>query len=289
MTRRGALLAAWPMLWVLALIFAPLLLVFGISFTEVRIGQPPFTPLFDARGFAGNLANYALLLEDDLYLRAFGNSLLYAALGTAVTLVIGLGIARAATQLPIRAQPIMLTLIMVPFWVSFLIRVYAWILILKPEGLLNAALEMLGLIAEPLAILNTGWAIVIGIAFGYLPFMILPIYAALNGQPKAMTEAAIDLGASPAKAFWLVTLPLARPGILAGCLMVFIPAFGEFVIPDLLGGSATQMVGQALWTEFFQNRDWPMASALAILLMLVLLLPMLGLPRLEQKRNEGRR
>jgi len=162
-------------------------------------------------------------------------------------------------------------------------------LILKPEGLLNAALESLGLISEPLAILNTGWAIVIGIAFGYLPFMILPIYAALNGQPKAMTEAAIDLGASPAKAFWLVTLPLARPGILAGCLMVFIPAFGEFVIPDLLGGSATQMVGQALWTEFFQNRDWPMASALAILLMLVLLLPMLGLLRLEQKRNEGRR
>ncbi|MFN3399727.1 MAG: ABC transporter permease [Ferrovibrio sp.] len=274
-------LLALPLLWTAVFVVVPLLLILKISFAEAQLAQPPYTPLFQDGALAASLTNYSLLLEDTLYIRALGNSLVYAGLATFCCLVIGLAIARAVTQAPKGWQPFLLTLIILPFWTSFLIRVYAWIALLKPEGLINAALLALGVIDQPLVLVNTGFGVVLGMTYSYLPFAILPIYASLAGQSPRLTEAAIDLGATPIRAFWLVTVPLARPGILAAGLMVFIPMAGEFVIPDLLGGSATIMMGQTLWTEFFSNRDWPLASALAVLLTLLLLVPAMTLQRLE--------
>jgi putrescine transport system permease protein len=280
-TARRIGLLALPLLWTAAFVVVPLLLILKISFAEAQLAQPPYTPLFQDGALAASLINYSLLLEDTLYLRALGNSLLYAGLATLCCLVIGLAIARAVTQAPKGWQPFLLTLVILPFWTSFLIRVYAWIALLKPEGLINAALLSSGVIDQPLVLVNTGFGVVLGMTYSYLPFAILPIYASLAGQSPRLTEAAIDLGSTPIRAFWLVTVPLARPGILAAGLMVFIPMAGEFVIPDLLGGSATIMMGQTLWTEFFSNRDWPLASALAVLLTLLLLVPAMTLQRLE--------
>ncbi|WP_300304363.1 ABC transporter permease [Ferrovibrio sp.] len=281
MTRRGFVLIALPALWTALLVAVPLLMVLKISFAEPQMAQPPYTPLFADGALKIHFGNYALLMADALYLRALGNSLLYAGIGTLCCLALGLAIARAVERAAPRWQPFLLVLIILPFWTSFLIRVYAWIALLKPEGLINAALIWLGLINEPLVMINTGFGVALGMTYSYLPFAILPIYASLVGQSPRLTEAAIDLGASPLQAFWLVTLPLARPGLIAAGLMVFIPMVGEFVIPDLLGGSATIMLGQTLWTEFFSNRDWTMASALAVLLTLLLLGPALWLQRLE--------
>lgn len=281
MTRRGFVLIALPALWTALLVAVPLLMVLKISFAEPQMAQPPYTPLFADGALKIHFGNYALLLADALYLRALGNSLLYAGIGTICSLALGLAIARAVERAAPRWQPFLLVLIILPFWTSFLIRVYAWIALLKPEGLINAALIWLGLIDEPLVMINTGFGVALGMTYSYLPFAILPIYASLVGQSPRLTEAAVDLGASPLQAFWLVTLPLARPGLIAAGLMVFIPMVGEFVIPDLLGGSATIMLGQTLWSEFFSNRDWTMASALAVLLTLLLLGPALWLQRLE--------
>lgn len=281
MTRRGFVLIALPALWTALLVAVPLLMVLKISFAEPQMAQPPYTPLFADGALRIHFGNYALLMADALYLRALGNSLLYAGIGTVCCLTLGLAIARAVERAAPRWQPFLLVLIILPFWTSFLIRVYAWIALLKPEGLINAALVWLGLIDEPLVMINTGLGVALGMTYSYLPFAILPIYASLVGQSPKLTEAAVDLGASPLQAFWLVTLPLARPGLIAAGLMVFIPMVGEFVIPDLLGGSATIMLGQTLWSEFFSNRDWTMASALAVLLTLLLLGPALWLQRLE--------
>jgi putrescine transport system permease protein len=281
MTRRGFVLIALPALWTALLVAVPLLMVLKISFAEPQMAQPPYTPLFADGALRIHFGNYALLMADALYLRALGNSLLYAGIGTICCLTLGLAIARAVERAAPRWQPFLLVLIILPFWTSFLIRVYAWIALLKPEGLINAALIWFGLIDEPLVMINTGFGVALGMTYSYLPFAILPIYASLVGQSPKLTEAAVDLGASPLQAFWLVTLPLARPGLIAAGLMVFIPMVGEFVIPDLLGGSATIMLGQTLWTEFFSNRDWTMASALAVLLTLLLLGPALWLQRLE--------
>lgn len=281
MTRRGFFLVALPALWTALLVAVPLLMVLKISFAEPQMAQPPYTPLFADGALRIHFGNYALLLADALYLRALGNSLLYAGIGTICCLTLGLAIARAVERAAPRWQPFLLVLIILPFWTSFLIRVYAWIALLKPEGLINAALIGLGLIDQPLVMINTGFGVALGMTYSYLPFAILPIYASLVGQSPKLTEAAVDLGASPLQAFWLVTLPLARPGLIAAGLMVFIPMVGEFVIPDLLGGSATIMLGQTLWSEFFSNRDWTMASALAVLLTLLLLGPALWLQRLE--------
>jgi putrescine transport system permease protein len=281
MTARKFGLLSLPLLWTAVFVAVPLLLILKISFAESELAQPPYTPLFKDGALAAQLGNYRLLQDDGLYLSALGNSLLYAGLSTACCLILGLAIARAVTQAPRNWQPLLLTLIILPFWTSFLIRVYAWIALLKPEGLINALLLWLGVIDTPLVMVNTGFGIVLGMTYSYLPFAILPIYASLAGQSPRLTEAAIDLGATPLHAFWLVTVPLARPGILAAGLMVFIPMVGEFVIPDLLGGSATVMLGQTLWTEFFSNRDWPLASALAVLLTLLLLVPAMTLQRLE--------
>src|SRR5690606_13656364 len=281
MTRRGLALIAFPALWAVTFMALPLALVLKISSAEPLLAQPPYTPLFEDGRLNLQLGNYALVFADALYARALLNSLLYAGMTTLLCVAIGLAISQAVTRSAPRRQPLLLTLIILPFWTSFLIRVYAWIALLKPEGLINAALLGLGLIDEPLVMVNTGFGVVIGMTYTYLPFAILPIYASLAGQSPRLTEAAIDLGASPREAFWLVTVPLARPGILAAALMVFIPTMGEFIIPDLLGGSATITLGQTVWTEFFSNRDWTMASALAILLMLLLLAPAIALQRLE--------
>lgn len=281
MTARRLGLLSLPLLWTAVFVVVPLLLILKISFAEAQLAQPPYTPLVQDGALAVSLTNYSLLLEDALYIRALGNSLLYASLATLCCLILGLAIARAVTQAPKGWQPFLLTLIILPFWTSFLIRVYAWIALLKPEGLINAALLSMGVIDQPLVLVNTGFGVVLGMTYSYLPFAILPIYASLAGQSPRLTEAAIDLGATPIRAFWLVTVPLARPGILAAGLMVFIPMAGEFVIPDLLGGSATIMMGQTLWTEFFSNRDWPLASALAVVLTLLLLVPAMTLQRLE--------
>ncbi len=281
MTRRGLALIALPALWAILFIAVPLALVLKISLAEPLLAQPPYTPLFRDGALQAQLGNYSLIFADALYLHALRNSLLYAGITTFLCVALGLAVAQAVTRAPSRWQAVLLTLIILPFWTSFLIRVYAWIALLKPEGLINAALLALGVVDEPLVMVNTGFGVVIGMTYTYLPFAILPIYASLAGQPPRLTEAAIDLGASPRQAFWLVTVPLARRGILAAMLMVFIPAAGEFIIPDLLGGSATIMLGQTLWSEFFANRDWTMASALAILLTLLLLAPALWLQRLE--------
>jgi putrescine transport system permease protein len=291
MTYRSLALIALPALWTLLFVAIPAALILKISFAEPQLAQPPYTPLFEAGEYGlvlkAHLANYTLIFSDPLYIRALGNSLLYAGIATLCCLALGLAIARAVSCAAPRWQPLLLTLIILPFWTSFLIRVYAWIALLKPEGLINAALMGLGLIDEPLVMINTGFGVVIGMTYTYLPFAILPIYASLIGQSPRLTEAAVDLGASPIAAFWLVTVPLARSGILAAGLMVFIPTVGEFVIPDLLGGSATIMLGQALWSEFFSNRDWTMASALAVILTILLLAPALILQRLELGSRPG--
>lgn len=284
MTLRRLALIALPALWTILFVVLPLALILKISLAEPLLAQPPYTPLVREGALQAQFGNYSLIFTDRLYLRALGNSLLYAGITTILCVGFGLAIAQAITRAAPRWQPLLLTLIILPFWTSFLIRVYAWIALLKPEGLINGALLGLGVIDEPLVMVNTGFGVVVGMTYTYLPFAILPIFASLAGQPPRLTEAAIDLGASPRQAFWLVTVSLARRGILAAMLMVFIPTAGEFIIPDLLGGSATIMLGQTLWSEFFANRDWTMASALAILLTLLLLAPALWLQRLELRR-----
>jgi putrescine transport system permease protein len=279
-----------PVLW-LGLFFAlPFAIILRMSLSQPASAQPPYRPLLDlAAGWEGlnafisglNLDNYWTLLTDDLYLFAFWTSLRIATLGALLTLAVGYPIAYAMAKAPARWRPLLIALVILPFWTSFLIRVYAWIAILKQEGLLNQALIGLGFIAAPLEILNTEWAVQIGIVYSYLPFMVLPIYAALEKHDPALVEAATDLGATPTQAFWRITVPLSLPGVLAGLALVFIPVMGEFIIPDLLGGSDTLMLGRQVWTEFFSNRDWPLASAIAMALLLLIALPLLFAERSE--------
>jgi putrescine transport system permease protein len=281
-----------PALWLAALVAAPLLIVLRISLSDPASRQPPYLPYVDfAAGASGLVAfigaldfeNFVTVLTDPLYFGSFLTSLRIAFAGALLTLLLGYPMALAIARAGGRARGLLLALVILPFWTSFLIRVYAWIAILRPEGLLNQALMGLGLTSAPLEILNTDAAILIGIVSAYLPFMILPIYASLVRQDALLLEAAADLGATPLAAFWRVTFPLSRPGVAAGFLLVFIPAMGEFVIPDLLGGSDTLMVGRLVWTEFFSNRDWPVASALAIVLLVILTPPIL-LARRTQER-----
>ena len=288
------LVIAIPYLWLIAFFLVPFATVVKLSFSETAVAQPPYLPLAEWIDDAGqvfvqfrlNLSNYLLLIQDSLYFRAYVNSVRIAAIATVLTLLVGFPMAYAMARAPERWRPTLLMLVILPFWTSFLIRVYAWIGILKNEGLLNALLLWLGVIATPLTIINTEVAVHIGIVYSYLPFMVLPLYANLEKHDPTLIEAAVDLGCRPSKAFWAVTVPLAVPGIVAGCLLVFIPAVGEFVIPDLLGGSQTLMIGRTLWLEFFQNRDWPLASAVAVLLLLVLVVP-IALFQRQQANREG--
>jgi putrescine transport system permease protein len=266
-----------PYLWLVALFLVPFLIVLAISFAESTVGIPPFTLV--ERGETGlelhaQAANYVLLASDALYLRAYLNSLLFAALATLFCLLLGYPMAWAIAQAPKAWRNPLLMLVILPFWTSFLIRVYAWIGLLSPNGLVNQWLGGLGLIAAPLPLLNNAFSVVLGLVYSYLPFMVLPLYATLEKLDHSLLEAASDLGATPARRFLAVTLPLSLPGVVAGCLLVFIPAVGEFVIPDLLGGPDTLMIGKVLWDEFFTNRDWPVASALAVALLALLVAPM---------------
>lgn len=287
-TIRGTAPGRWtmrlPLAWLLLFCLLPLLIVVGISFSTTRMGIPPYEPLIERGGDGGtrlriDTGNYRLLREDDLYLRALRNSVRIAFVSTLTTLLLGYAMAYGIATSPRRRQPLLLTLVVLPFWTSFLIRTYAWIGILKREGLLNALLENLGVIREPLTILHTELAVHLGITYAYLPFMILPIYSSLERMDRSLVEAAEDLGSRPLRTFWTITFPLSLPGVAAGCFLVFIPAVGEFVIPDLLGGSETLLIGQTIWTEFFTNRDWPVASAAAVALLAILALPFILLYR----------
>ena len=268
-----------PFLWLVLFFLLPLLIVLKISVAESVIGIPPYTPLLADDGgalkFQATLANFAMLAGDDLYLRAYLGSLGNAALATALCLLLGYPIAYAIARAEGARRQLLLFLVMLPFWTSFLIRVYAWIAILKPNGLLNEFLIASGLIAVPLPLLNNGFSVELGLVYSYLPFMILPLYGSLSALDQSQLEAAADLGARPFKVFLAVILPLILPGIAAGSLLVFVPAIGEFVIPDLLGGPDTLMIGKVLWDEFFNNRDWPVASAVAVVLTAVLAVPIL--------------
>jgi putrescine transport system permease protein len=286
-----ALVIAVPYLWLLALFLVPFAIVLKISFSVAAIAQPPYVPVFTFESLSGFWANvreltfesYLWLAGDALYFEAYLSSLRIAAISTVLALLIGYPLAYAMARAPQGWRPILLMLIILPFWTSFLIRVYAWIGILRSEGYLNQFLLWTGLISQPLAILNTETAVYIGIVYSYLPFMVLPIYAGLERMDYRLIEAASDLGCPPLRAFWSITLPISIPAVIAGCFLVFIPAVGEFVIPDLLGGSQTLMVGKVLWDEFFANRDWPIASAVAIILLLVLVLPMVAFQRYRER------
>lgn len=288
------LVIAVPFVWLLLFFLAPFAIVAKISLAEFRVGVPPYTPLVEiAEGawlhIRATLGNYAYLIDDPLYVAAYLSSVKIAAVSTVFALLIGYpmayGIARSA-------QPwrnVLLLAVMLPFWTSFLIRVYAWIGILRSNGLLNNFLLWLGVIDEPLVLLNTDLAVYIGIVYSYLPFMILPLYATLEKMDLSLLEAAQDLGCRPWKAFVTVTLPLSLPGIIAGSMLVFIPAVGEFVIPDLLGGPSTLMIGKVLWSEFFNNRDWPVASAVAIAMLVLLVAPIVFFQRYRMRQDEKAR
>lgn len=284
-----------PYIWLLFFFLVPFFLVFKISLSEIAIAIPPYFPTFDlSAGLqaliesfqAFSIANYIWLTEDSLYWRSYVSSVFIAFNSTCIALLVGYPLAYAMARAPNAWRPTLLMLVILPFWTSFLIRVYAWIGILKKEGLLNQIMLATGLIEEPLTILNTNTAVYIGIVYTYLPFMVLPLYAVLERMDESLLEAAKDLGCTALKAFWLVTVPLSLPGVLAGCMLVFIPAVGEFVIPDLLGGSETIMIGKTLWVEFFSNRDWPVSSAVAVILLLILVVPIVFFQR-QQVKSSG--
>jgi putrescine transport system permease protein len=287
-----------PYLWMLLFFLLPFGFVLKISLSHTAIAQPPYLPVFDlSHGIAAIRAafaslsfdNFRLLMTDDLYVLSYLRSVVVALISTSILLAIGYPVAYGMSRLPARWQPIAMMLVIVPFWTSFLIRIYAWINILQHDGLLNKVLLALHVIPAPVVWLSTDTAMVIGIVYSYLPFMVLPLYATLAKMDSSLLEAAADLGSSRLKAFWLVTFPLSLPGIAAGALLCFIPIVGEFVIPDLLAGSDSLMIGQTLWLEFFTNRDWPVASATAIVLLVLLLAPLLFYDRLQRRQLQGRR
>jgi putrescine transport system permease protein len=293
--RPARLAAIAPYVWMGLFFLVPFLFVLKISLSQTAIAQPPYSPVFEMGGgweaisaAFGELSfdNFKLLVSDDLYILSYLRSLLVAAASTSILLLIGYPIAYGMARLSPRGQAIAMMLVIVPFWTSFLIRIYAWINILQHDGLLNQILLALHVVSEPVVWLSTDGAMYLGIVYSYLPFMILPLFATLSKMDLALLEAAGDLGASPRRAFWLVTFPLSLPGIGAGALLCFIPIVGEFVIPDLLAGSNALMIGQTLWLEFFTNKDWPVASATAIVLLLLLLAPLLLYDRLQRRQLE---
>src|SRR5271166_2901120 len=273
-----------PYLWLLAFFLVPFLIVLKISLSQTAIAQPPYVPVLDlTAGWPGLKAffaalsfdNYALIGSDPLYLLSYLKSVEIAAFSTLILIFIGYPIAYAMARVPRRWQAVLVVLVVLPFWTSLLIRIYAWMNILQHDGLLNQALIALSIVKEPQAWLATDTAIYIGVVYSYLPFMVLPLYATLEKHDESLREAAADLGCPRWKIFWLVTLPLSASGLLAGMLLCFIPIVGEFVIPDLLGGSRSPMIGQTIWTEFFGNKDWPAASAVAVVLVCLLVTPIL--------------
>ncbi|MDR7025574.1 putrescine transport system permease protein [Pseudomonas peli] len=281
-----------PFLWLFLFFMLPFFIVLKISFAEADVAIPPYTDVYtwveNKFTLVLNLGNYIFLSEDALYLAAYLGSLKMAAVSTLLCLVIGFPMAYAIARADKDKQMVLLLLIMMPTWTAILIRVYAWMGILSNNGLLNGFLMWLGLINEPLQILNTNLAVYIGIVYSYLPFMILPLFANLVKHDQSLLEAAADLGSSTYNSFWKITVPLAKNGIIAGCMLVFIPVVGEFVIPELLGGPETLMIGKVLWQEFFNNRDWPVASALAVVMLAILIVPIILFNRNQAKEMEGR-
>jgi len=279
---------AIPYIWLLIFFLAPFAIIMKISTADPIIGQPPFTPTFDDAGaFLATADNFKFLLTDKLYIITYLKSVFMAATATILCLLLGFpmayGIARAGSA----ARSILLLLVILPFWISFLLRVYAWMGLLNNHGVINNFLMWLGIIDQPLQLMYTDFAIYIGLVYSYLPFMILPLYAILERMDLDLVDAALDLGARPSQAFRDVTWPLARPGVIAGCLLVFVPAMGEYVIPYLLGGPESLMIGRVLFDEFFVNRDWPLASSVAIVLLMLLVVPIVFLQRSQAKDAEG--
>ena len=281
------IVAGVPSLWLLALFAVPFLIVLKISFSEVRLAMPPYSALLEHGRLQPHLSNYAFLFTDPLYVRSLLYSLQVAAVSTLLCILIGYPMAYAIARSGATARNVLLMMIVLPFWTSFLLRVYAWMGLLKNDGVINNVLMYLGLIHRPLVLLNTDFAVYIGIVYSYLPFMILPLYANLEKHDVTLLEAAADLGAHPFTVFRRITLPLSLPGIAAGSLLVFIPAVGEYIIPSLLGRSDQLMIGRVLSDEFFENRDWPVASAVAILMLLLLVVPIMLLQRVERRTLEA--
>jgi putrescine transport system permease protein len=285
------LVVAVPYVWLLLFFVAPFLIIFKISLSDTAIALPPYTPVFDGFGAIGDFLsqldfeNYIFLTDDPLYVQAYLSSLRIATISTFLLLLVGYPIALAMARAPTSIRPTLVMMVILPFWTSFLIRVYAWIGILKPDGLLTLLLQTVGLMGpeEQVQIFRTDTAVFIGIVYSYLPFMVLPLYSALEKMDNTLLEAANDLGCPPLKAFWRITFPLSLPGVIAGAMICFIPITGEFVIPDLLGGADTLMIGKTLWTEFFGNRDWPLASAVAVILLVLLVVPIMIFQNQQKK------
>jgi putrescine transport system permease protein len=286
---RRWLLIGPPFLGLLLFFLLPLAVVAAISLSQSADAIPPYTPLFthgpNGLESQASVANYREIAQGDL--RAYGNSLAYAGVATVLCLLVGYPIAFAIARAPRAWRNPLLFLVILPFWTSLLIRVYAWIAILQPTGLLNRALAAVGLIHSPVLLIYNDFSVVLGLVYGYLPFMILPLYGSLSQLDESLVEAAADLGARPGRVFFDVMLPLSLPGVAAGALLVFIPAIGEFVIPDLLGGPGTLMVGKVLWQEFFDNVDWPAAAAVAMVLVGMLTAPLLLAQRLVERPRAG--
>jgi putrescine transport system permease protein len=279
-----------PMGWFLLLVAIPLLIVMKISLSEMEatsvssmISWTDGLPTLKL-----NFANYQFIFSDALYVKTYISSIKYAFITTILCLAIGYPFAYFMARSPKHLQPMLLMLIMLPFWTSFLLRIYAWKTLLVSNGVINNILMSLGIISEPLAMMNNSFSLLIGMVYSYLPFMILPLYANLSKLDLRYLEAAADLGTSPFKAFWLITVPLSKAGIIAGSMLVFIPAVGEFVIPELLGGPSTLMIGRVLWDEFFSNNDWPMAAAVAVVMIGLILVPMAILNKAEANLEEGK-
>jgi len=281
-----------PFIWLFLFFLLPFIIVLKISFAEADVAIPPYTEVFtwvdNTFSMVLNLGNYIFLSEDELYVAAYLGSLRIAFFSTIACLLVGYPMAYAIARAKKETQMVLLLLVMMPTWTAILIRVYAWMGILSNNGLLNGFLQSIGLIDAPLQILNTNTAVYIGIVYSYLPFMILPLFANLVKHDQSLLEAASDLGSSNFNSFWKITVPLSKNGIIAGCMLVFIPVVGEFVIPELLGGPETLMIGKVLWQEFFNNRDWPVASALAVVMLALLLVPIILFNKNQAKEMEGR-
>jgi putrescine transport system permease protein len=283
-------LIALPYVWLTLFFLVPFLIVFKISVAEPVLAIPPYTDLFDfsqdaAAWIRVTLENFLFVLQDDLYLYTYWSSVKFASISTILVLLIGYPMAYAIARAPANKRSFLLMLVILPFWTSFLLRVYAWMGLLNTHGLINKALMGLGIIDAPLTLMYTDFALYVGIVYSYLPFMILPLYANLEKLDTRLLDAAADLGANPGRTFIDITLPLSLPGIIAGCMLVFIPAMGEFVIPSLLGGSDSLMIGRVLYDEFFFNNDWPLASAIALVLLTLLIVPIMILRRYQDKEE----
>ena len=281
-----------PFIWLFLFFMLPFFIVLKISFAEADVAIPPYTEIYSyvdqKLQVLLNLANYVMLSEDELYIAAYLGSLKMALISTLLCLLIGYPMAYGIANARKEMQTVLVLLIMMPTWTAILIRVYAWMGILSNNGLLNGFLLSMGWINEPLQILNTNLAVYIGVVYSYLPFMILPLYANLVKHDPSLLEAASDLGSGTFNSFWKITVPLSKNGIIAGCMLVFIPVVGEFVIPELLGGPETLMIGKVLWQEFFNNRDWPVASALAVVMLAILIVPIILFNRSQAKEMEGK-